>query len=68
MKHLDVLESAGFVTITREGRQRWNHLNPVPIEQICQRWLDQHRRRIKSAFNRLKNIAEQARDEEKGAP
>ena len=39
MKHLDLLASAGLVVVRREGRLRWNHLNPVPIEQIYRRWI-----------------------------
>ena len=39
MDHLNVLADAGLVIFTREGRHRVNHLNPVPIAQIQQRWL-----------------------------
>jgi DNA-binding transcriptional ArsR family regulator/uncharacterized protein YndB with AHSA1/START domain len=39
MAHLNVLAAAGLVIFTREGRHRINHLNPVPIAQIQQRWL-----------------------------
>ena len=31
MAHLDVLEQAALVVVTRQGRHRTNHLNPVPI-------------------------------------
>jgi len=39
MKHLDVLEEAGLLVITREGRQRWNRLNPVPLREVVRRWM-----------------------------
>jgi len=39
MDHLNVLADAGLVIFTREGRHRVNHLNPVPIAQLQQRWL-----------------------------
>jgi DNA-binding transcriptional ArsR family regulator/uncharacterized protein YndB with AHSA1/START domain len=39
MAHLDVLEQAELVIVTRRGRHRVNHLNPVPIAQIYRRWL-----------------------------
>jgi len=39
MKHLDVLVRAGLVVVRREGRERWNHLNPVPLQQIHERWV-----------------------------
>ncbi len=58
MKHLDVLVAADLVIVKREGRCRWNHLNPVPIERVCQRWVQRHMRRLSSAMNRLKDVVE----------
>lgn len=39
MKHLGVLEQAGLVIVRRRGRERWNYLNPMPIQQIYERWI-----------------------------
>ncbi|MGH2627533.1 MAG: ArsR/SmtB family transcription factor [Anaerolineales bacterium] len=39
MKHLAILERAGLILVTREGRERWNHLNAVPIRQIYEQWI-----------------------------
>ena len=39
MKHLSVLVEAGLVLVEREGRERWNHLNAVPIQEIYRRWI-----------------------------
>ncbi len=39
MKHLGVLEAAGLVTVRRRGRERWNHLNVVPLQQIHDHWV-----------------------------
>ena len=39
MKHLTVLEKAGLVLVRRQGRERWNHLNAIPIQQIHERWV-----------------------------
>lgn len=39
MAHLDVLRSAGLVTSEKRGRVRINSLNPVPIQEIHQRWV-----------------------------
>ncbi len=39
MKHLKVLERAGLVLVERRGRERWNHINPVPIQEIARRWI-----------------------------
>ena len=39
MQHLGVLEEAGLIIAKREGRERWNHLNPLPIRDIHERWI-----------------------------
>ena len=39
MQHLSVLERAGVVLVQREGRERWNELNAVPIQRELERWL-----------------------------
>ncbi|CDN54797.1 Transcriptional regulator, ArsR family [Neorhizobium galegae bv. officinalis bv. officinalis str. HAMBI 1141] len=39
MQHLKVLEGADLVLVKREGRERWNHLNPLPIKAIHDRWI-----------------------------
>jgi DNA-binding transcriptional ArsR family regulator len=39
MQHLGVLEDADLIIARREGRERWNHLNPLPIRDIHERWI-----------------------------
>ena len=39
MQHLKVLEDAGLVIARRDGRERWNHLNVLPIREIYDRWI-----------------------------
>lgn len=39
MQHLGVLERAGLVIAQRRGRERWNHLDVVPIKLIHDRWI-----------------------------
>src|SRR6266513_2293701 len=39
MQHLGVLERAGVVLVRRDGRDRWNELNAVPIQRELERWL-----------------------------
>ena len=41
-QHLDVLEAAGLVTSTREGRRKLHYLNPVPIREIHDRWISRY--------------------------
>lgn len=40
LKHIGVLESALLVTSSKVGRFRLVYLNPVPIIQLAERWLD----------------------------
>ena len=42
MQHLGVLEEAGLVIAERRGRERWNHLDPLPIHDIHERWIGPH--------------------------
>jgi DNA-binding transcriptional ArsR family regulator len=39
MQHLRVLEEAELVIPRRDGRERYNYLNPVPIQQVFDRWV-----------------------------
>ena len=42
MQHLGVLEKAGLVIAKRQGRHRWNYLNPLPIREMHDRWISQY--------------------------
>lgn len=44
MQHLGVLEQAGLVVVQRSGRERWNHLNVLPIKGIHDRWIGEYAR------------------------
>lgn len=39
MQHLSVLEKAGLVAVERRGRERWNHLDALPIHELQTRWI-----------------------------
>ncbi len=39
MQHLDVLVAAGLVLVRRVGRERFNHLNAVPLREFYERWV-----------------------------
>jgi DNA-binding transcriptional ArsR family regulator len=41
-KHLAVLEGALVVTTVRRGREKLHYLNPVPINEIAERWISQY--------------------------
>lgn len=50
MKHLGVLEQADLVIAVRSGREKRHHLNPVPIEQVANRWISKYAARFTSAL------------------
>jgi len=58
MKHLKVLEGAGLVVSRKQGREKLHFLNPVPIRQIHDRWIDKYREREVSALLDLKTSLE----------
>ena len=58
MKHLNVLVDAGLVIVRREGRERWNHLNAVPLQQMYERWLKPYKGEWASSLIKLKGQAE----------
>ena len=52
-KHLRLLERANLVVILWHGREKLHYLNPVPLNQITERWIDKHQRRIPLALSEL---------------
>jgi DNA-binding transcriptional ArsR family regulator len=54
MQHLNVLERADLVIVRRKGRERWNHLNPLPIKQIHDRWIGAYAARTVEMLDRLR--------------
>ncbi len=66
MQHLRVLVEADLVVARRSGRRRHNHLNPVPIQRIHDRWVSRYRRHWAEALVDLKTELE-ANDTPDGA-
>jgi DNA-binding transcriptional ArsR family regulator len=64
MKHLKLLEEAGLVVSRKVGRERHHHLNPVPIRQIHDRWIDKFTEHHASALLDLKAELEQENPDE----
>lgn len=54
MQHLKVLEEAGLLIVRREGRERWNHLNAMPIKDIHDRWINQYAGHAMSVLDALR--------------
>lgn len=55
MQHLKVLEDAELIIPRREGRERWNHLNALPIKAISDRWISQYAGHALSVLDKLKS-------------
>jgi DNA-binding transcriptional ArsR family regulator len=58
MQHLRVLEEADLVIPRREGRERYNYLNPVPIQQVFDRWVSRYTRPWTEALVSLRDELE----------
>lgn len=58
MQHLKVLEEAALVIVERRGRERWNHLDALPIHGIHERWIGPYAAYAASMLSRLKRMSE----------
>jgi DNA-binding transcriptional ArsR family regulator len=58
MKHLRVLEKAGLVTTHKVGREKLHYLNPVPIQEIHERWVSKYAAPWLSAMSAIKSELE----------
>lgn len=58
MQHVKVLEAADLIIAERKGRERWNHLNPLPIHDIHERWIGPHAAYAVGKFAALKRELE----------
>lgn len=63
MMHLRVLERAGLVVPVRKGRERFNHLDAMPIQAIHERWIGPHAAAAASGLMDLKRELEDNRVE-----
>ena len=60
MQHLKVLEDSDLVIAVRKGRERWNHLNPLPIHDIHERWIGPHAAAATGKLAKLKRDLERS--------
>lgn len=58
MMHLRVLEEAGLVVAVRKGRERFNHLDAMPIETLHARWIGPYAERAAESLLQLKSFLE----------
>jgi len=57
-KHLRILEEANLIATRRRGRDKLHFLNPVPIHQIADRWINKYERVQLRGLTDLKNALE----------
>ncbi|HMQ79399.1 MAG TPA: SRPBCC domain-containing protein [Ignavibacteria bacterium] len=58
MKHLNILHNANLIIIKREGKNRWNYINPLPIQEIYERWVKKYEAGWSSYLINFKNNME----------
>lgn len=61
-KHLAVLEHASLVSTTRRGREKCHYLNPVPIQEIHERWISKYEEPRLRALTALRTALEEPDD------
>ncbi|MFJ3307084.1 ArsR/SmtB family transcription factor [Streptomyces sp. NPDC086549] len=59
-QHLAVLEDANLISTVRRGREKLHYLNPVPLHDIQERWIDKFERPRLRALGEVKRRAEEA--------
>jgi DNA-binding transcriptional ArsR family regulator len=59
-KHLALLEDANLVATVRRGREKLHYLNPVPINEIAERWIGKYERPQVQALAELKRNLEKS--------
>jgi len=57
-KHLAILEDANLIATRKEGREKLHFINPVPIFEIADRWIEKFERSRLRALNDLKKNLE----------
>ena len=58
MQHLKVLVAAVLVIVRRDGRERWNHLNVLPIKRLHDRWIGPYADHAVAMIDRLRGDLE----------
>lgn len=64
MLHLGVLERAGLIAVERRGRERWNHLDAMPIHDLQKRWIGPYAAHAVAMIGQLRDEVEKATPDE----
>src|ERR1043165_490614 len=57
-QHLDVLEAANLVATVRRGREKLHSLNPIPLQDLSERWIAKFEKPRLKALSKLKQKLE----------
>lgn len=57
-QHLQVLEDANLVVVVWRGREKLHYLNPVPLHEIHERWIEKFERNRLTVLRDLKRRLE----------
>ncbi len=57
-KHLVILEEANLIVIQWKGREKLHYLNPVPIQEVYERWVSKYETSRLTAISNLKQALE----------
>lgn len=60
-QHLDLLEAANLVVTMWRGREKLHFLNPVPLQEIYERWIAKFEKPRLKALNDLKQRLEKTK-------
>lgn len=58
-QHLEILEAANLIATVRRGREKLHYLNPVPLWNIHERWIDRFEPCRLRALQAIKTRAEE---------
>jgi len=53
-KHLGLLEKANLIAVVWQGREKLHYLNPVPLNEIYERWISKYECHRLQALSDLK--------------
>jgi DNA-binding transcriptional ArsR family regulator len=59
-QHLDLLEAANLIVTVRHGREKRHFLNPVPLQEIFERWIAKFEKPRLKALSDLKRRLEKS--------
>jgi|SRR5690242_3471561 DNA-binding transcriptional ArsR family regulator len=62
-QHLAVLEAANLIATRKSGREKLHFLNPVPLQEIYERWISKFEKPRLRALHELKRQLEGNGDE-----